>query len=261
MSFLANHASASSFVILVVLYSICAYISKNALKRIIGIFLYINILYFIAVFCSVSFQELYNQYIKDYIQPFSFDKDTCFYTIACIIIIACVSFTVFHPKRTEAAGDLPQMTCDERLQEAGEAFKTLTNDYSSLLKFLITLSSSSIVFSGSFLEKNAIPPTIKFSWLCWSGCIVLSLLSLGLSIYNQNKHIEQLTDLNIATNDLKQPSNEGEYTCTALAGITFAIAFLFFTSSIWTNTPKHQDQAKAPKDAALAQQTSPFWNS
>ena len=152
------------------------------------------------------------------------------------------------------------MDQDARLQEAVDAFKTLTSDYSSLLKFLITLSSSSIVFSGSFLEKNFISPSIKFSWICWSGCIMLSLLSLGLSIYNQNKHIEQLTDLNIETKDLKQPSNEGEYTCTALAGLTFTVAFIFFTLSIWTNIPKHTHQTEAIKETSLILQSGPFMN-
>lgn len=258
MIFLISHASIICFVFLLALYTLFVCLSKKNIARFFLILLFLHALFSVATLCDVPFKTLYKHYIEAHIPVLSCDLGTLFYAIISLLIIGMIACILLHMRHPESTSDYPNLSDQERQQEAIEAFKNLTNDYSSLLKFLITLSSSSIVFSGSFLEKHGITPSIKFSWMCWSCCIILSLISLGLSIYNQNKHIEQLCDLNIEATDLEQPSNAGEYTCTTLAGISFAVAFSFFTLSIWTNIPQKTHKTEETRETSLVLQSGPF---
>lgn len=255
MSFVAEHLGSLLFSFLLIIFTSTLCLSKTVLTRLFGFLIYLNTLYFFSQFCGINYQHLNSFSFPSTNNLFPFTTDSIYTIIISLIIIVCIVILIVHSKKPKKYDSDYEFSDNERIQEGSEAFKNLLNDYSSLLKFLITLSSTSIVLSGSFLEKHGITPTIKFSWLCWSSCILLSLFSLGLSIYNQNKYIDQLYDLDLKTKDINQPSNEGEYVCTTLAGITFVIAFIFFTISVWTNTNQPQETTGA-KVTAITPQAS-----
>lgn len=67
----------------------------------------------------------------------------------------------------------------ERFEEKKMAVATIQNDYSSLMKFLITLASACIGFSATLVVRQS-KYGIAVAMCFWAGCLVLTIGGAGV---------------------------------------------------------------------------------
>lgn len=122
----------------------------------------------------------------------------------------------------------------ERFEEKKMAVGTIQNDYSSLMKFLITLASACVGFSATLVVRQS-NCGIAVAMCFWAGCIVLTIGALGYSIWAQNRNINLLADERIEFDSLweQQPSNLPQNLLMIHAVICFVIGIVIFIIAVW----------------------------
>lgn len=122
----------------------------------------------------------------------------------------------------------------ERFEEKKMAVGTIQNDYSSLMKFLITLASACIGFSATLVIQQS-NSGIAIAMCFWGGCLVLTIGALGYSIWAQDRNINLLADERIEFDSLweRQPSNLPQNLLMVHAVICFVIGIVIFIIAVW----------------------------
>lgn len=122
----------------------------------------------------------------------------------------------------------------ERFEEKKMAVGTIQNDYSSLMKFLITLASACIGFSATLVIQQS-NSGIAIAMCFWGGCLVLTIGALGYSIWAQDCNINLLADERIEFDSLweRQPGNLPQNLLMVHAVICFVIGIVIFIIAVW----------------------------
>lgn len=136
------------------------------------------------------------------------------------------------PKRLKV--ELVRTEDAERFEEKKMAVATIQNDYSSLMKFLITLASACIGFSATLVIQQS-NSGIAIAMCFWGGCLVLTIGALGYSIWAQDCNINLLADERIEFDSLweRQPGNLLQNLLMIHAVICFVIGIVIFIIAVW----------------------------
>ena len=110
-----------------------------------------------------------------------------------------------------------------------ESLTALQSDYSSLMKFIATLSASCLVFTASILKASMVNEWIRAAWTAWGIAIVCILLALSYSVYSQDHYLKQYANDKIAWNKIKSMPNWPQGWLVAAALVCFISAFVLFT--------------------------------
>lgn len=139
--------------------------------------------------------------------------------------------------------------CDERQREKllNSNQKILFNDFSSLKRNLITLATSCIVFSSTFLSRSDITDAVRFAWTCWTLCIIFCFISTCYSILSNMRLCSQLRDLRISANEIHEPSDAKELAFILYAALCFLTAVFVLCTSIVCNTGDAPSPKSEPK--------------
>ncbi len=122
----------------------------------------------------------------------------------------------------------------ERFEEKKMAVGTIQNDYSSMMKFLITLASACIGFSATLVIQQS-NCGIAVAMCFWAGCLVLTIGALGYSIWAQDRNINLLADERIEYDSLweQQPGNLPQHLLMIHAVMCFVIGIVIFIIAVW----------------------------
>ena len=132
-----------------------------------------------------------------------------------------------------------QPTRAERLAELAKAQHYMQEDYSSILKYLLTLSSSGLGFLACFAFRTGAPASAVVCAFCLVGTIILTLGALAYSVWAQDDMTKQLANFDIAWGDIKPKPNCPQVMLSILAALAFIIAFIFIAISF---TPDREPQ-------------------